>query len=111
MSLDKAAYTTIINTSGGRKYYSFLPPHGLTLEDGQSLTFTGEIADRLVPGWPYNTDKRRPPNATKLKGLQDAEDRGELIIIRSPLPRRHKLLTEQFRRIDKLGMSILSATN
>jgi len=38
-------YTTIINTSGVKKKFSFLPPHGRELAAGASLSFPGTLVD------------------------------------------------------------------
>lgn len=35
--------STITNTSGSRKYFSYLPQHGVTLAAGESVTYDGDI--------------------------------------------------------------------
>lgn len=100
----KVAYTTVINTSGGKKYFTFLPPHGVELDHLQSITYGGDIVERLIPGWPYHSDKDRPPNRTKKTALEKAKTEGQLLVIKSYSPVRHDYLTNQFRKITVLGI-------
>ena len=37
--------TTVVNTSGERKYFDFLPVAGMYLEDGQELTLPGSLTE------------------------------------------------------------------
>lgn len=37
------AQTTVENTSGAEKFFGFLPPHGVTLADGEVLTIDGDL--------------------------------------------------------------------
>jgi hypothetical protein len=100
----KAVYTTIKNTSGGRKHYYFLPPHGLTLDPLESITFSGELIDRLIPSWPHHTDKYRPPNPRKVKALAEAERDGLIEIVRSlQSPARNKERTLALHRLKGVG--------
>jgi len=95
----KAAFTTVINLSGDRKYFSFLPAHGLWLEPFQWYTVRGELTDRMIPSWPFHSDPKRPPNKRKLDALKKAEQEGELQIVRDlPVPRY-----APFRKLTYLG--------
>lgn len=100
----KVAYTTIINTSGGKKYFSFLPPHGIELDHLQSVTYGGDIIERLIPGWPYHSDKDRPPHRVKKTALEKAEAEGQIRVIKSIPPVIHNHLTNAFRKIPVLGI-------
>lgn len=102
--MPKIAYTTVINTSGGRKYFPFLPPHGIELDHLQSITYSGDIMERLIPGWPYHSDKDRPPHRVKKTALLKAESENQLKVIRSVSPVLHNSLTVAFRRIPVLGI-------
>ena len=44
MSLVK---TTVTNISGEEQYFGYLPPHGVTLADGESYEVLGNIEDKL----------------------------------------------------------------
>ena len=100
----KPAFTTVLNISGGKKNYTFLPPHGVCMNAGQSITVIGELNDRLIPGWPYHTDKDRPPNRTKLQAITQAEAAKQLCVIRSKAPHRHEALTQAFSKLTTLGV-------
>jgi hypothetical protein len=100
----KVAYTTVINISGGKKYFSFLPPHGIELDHLQSITYGGDILERLIPGWPYHSDKDRPPNRVKKTALEKAETDRQIKVIRSGSPVTHYHLTNAFRKISVLGI-------
>ena len=41
-------FSTVKNTSGGRKTYGFLPPHGRTLEADEELTVFGNILESVI---------------------------------------------------------------
>ncbi len=64
-------YTTILNTSGVTKTFSFLPPHGKTLTAGQSVTFVGSVYQYLK-------------NARKLAGFLSAVTRGDICLLSGP---------------------------
>lgn len=38
-------YTTVRNMSGRTRVFSFLPPHGKTLADGEEYSFPGRLSD------------------------------------------------------------------
>ncbi len=51
MAFDRTSLTTTVkNGSGGTKVFGYLPPHGLTLADGESVTFDGDMIGRLLMG-------------------------------------------------------------
>lgn len=88
--------TSVTNTCGGRRLFAFLPPHGVELEDGETITYPGEITTRMIPSWPYHTDKKRPPNPRKVESLRKAEEAGDLLVLRQYPAKIHEL-TNQFR--------------
>lgn len=47
-SLTAAGFqTTVVNTSGSAKYFSWLPPFGRTLADAEEFTYAGTVHDWL----------------------------------------------------------------
>lgn len=49
MGLDtRCLYSTVKNTSGERKRFGFLPPHGRLLEAGEEFTVFGDIKEAII---------------------------------------------------------------
>jgi hypothetical protein len=42
--------TLVTNTSGATKHFCFLPPHGLTLANGETTTVDGDLRTVLASG-------------------------------------------------------------
>lgn len=42
--------TTLRNVSGATRIFGWIPPHGQSLTDGQSITIFGDIFDQLLKG-------------------------------------------------------------
>lgn len=99
----KIAYTTIINPSGGKRYFSFLPPHGIDIGPWQSISYIGDVNERFISSWPYHTDKNRKPNKGKVQALKQAHDSGELIVRYDEAICIHQELQQAFRKISTLG--------
>ncbi len=65
-------YTIVRNESGLTLPFSFLPPHGVTLKDGQTFSWPGNLEDVLQ----RNLRKLRAYHACLLNGM--------LTLVRSP---------------------------
>jgi hypothetical protein len=101
--MGKIAYTTVINLCGGKKHFSFLPPHGVELEYNGAICYRGEINDRLIPSWPHHLDKDRPPHPMKLRAIAKAEQNHELLVIRSVKPIYDQKLTKLIKKHKRVG--------
>lgn len=80
MSQDvRCLYSTLRNTSGGRKKFGFLPPHGRELAANEEFTVFGSIFEAVI-GIERVTSRRA------IKALEDAIQRGDLQIVTTPSP-------------------------
>jgi hypothetical protein len=71
-------YSTVQNTSGATRKFSFLPPHGRELADDGQLTFVGHVADAI---------KRNQFNSKRCEdALIAALEAGDLEIVKTPNP-------------------------
>lgn len=75
-----AAYSTVKNTSGGTKTFSFLPPHGRELAANEELTIYGNVFDAVAIGVDRVGQRR------KMEALLNAIEAGELSVVRTPAP-------------------------
>jgi hypothetical protein len=64
--------STVKNTSGRRMTFGFLPPHGRTLDDAEEMSTFGDIRTIVSQTKRYE------------EAFQDAIDRGDLALIRTP---------------------------
>ena len=72
--------TTVVNTSGERKYFDFLPVAGLYLEAGQEFTHPGSLTDWI---------RRKgcgPAREKQIVSLKYALDNGWLEVKKGPAP-------------------------
>jgi len=72
-------YTTVKNTSGRRMTYSFLPPHGRTLDADEEFTFFGNIDFAIARG-------DRAEGLKRLKGFEAAMEQKLLQVLSTPIP-------------------------
>jgi hypothetical protein len=72
-------YSTVKNTSGGRKKFGFLPPHGRELDAGEEFTVFGDIKESLVR---FERGEAR----RSILAFERALQRGDLEIIQTPSP-------------------------
>jgi hypothetical protein len=78
MPLDmKCLYSTVKNTSGVRKKFGFLPPHGRELAAGEELSVWGDIREALIRH--ERTEARR-----SMVAFEAALRRGDIEIISTP---------------------------
>lgn len=73
----RCLYSTIKNTSGGRKKFGFLPPHGRELAANEEFTVFGDIKAAIVPF--ERTNARR-----NIVAFERALLRGDLEVINTP---------------------------
>lgn len=66
--------TKVRNISGARRYFGFLPPHGMWLEDGEEYTVDGDLSVRLAA----------LPRPGKYRGFVSALEDGALVLVSSP---------------------------
>lgn len=73
-------YSTVKNTSGGSRVFSFLPPHGRTLANNEELTLFGDIRAAVGgnQGAEYSVRRRG------MAGLEAAIASGDLQILETP---------------------------
>lgn len=80
MPLDlRCLYTTVKNTSGGRKTFGFLPPHGRSLAANEEFTVFGDIKESMFRF--ERTEGRR-----NVIAFENAIMRGDITIISTPNP-------------------------
>lgn len=72
-------YSTVKNTSGGRKKFGFLPPHGRELAANEEFTVFGNITDAVIR-------MERVTSRRNIQALEAALDRGDLEIVTTPAP-------------------------
>jgi len=72
-------YSTVRNTSGGRKKFGFLPPHGRELAANEEFTVFGTIHDAVIR-------IERVTSRRNIQALEAALDRGDLTIVNTPAP-------------------------
>lgn len=72
-------YTYVKNISGERRTFSFLPPHGVTLDNDEEYGFLGEPSLAVSRG-----DYRR--GAKYLAAFKASVARGDLAVVSTPSP-------------------------
>lgn len=75
----RCLYSTVRNTSGGRKKFGFLPPHGRELAANEEFTVYGDIKEAIIRF--ERTEARR-----SIIAFENAIQRGDLTIINTPNP-------------------------
>lgn len=79
MATDIAVFTTTVkNTSGKTKRFSFLPPHGRMLANNETVTFVGDMISAL-----YSPDKS---TKRQIAALERALLNNEIEILHGPAP-------------------------
>jgi len=68
-------YTSVTNTSGGERYYGFLPPHGRRLANNEQIYVWGDLHDWI---------QRFATNGRIVESLTTAVDDGDLRIDNTP---------------------------
>lgn len=70
-------YSKVRNMSGARKAFSFLPPHGKTLDPGEEYSFPGRLDSIFAT----------PSKAWQLRKVLDILATGDLVLVQDPAPR------------------------
>lgn len=93
-------YTTVRNVSGGTLSFSFLPPHGKKLTDGENYTFFGDIFDHIRTGGRLNLRKKA--------GLENALlAANTLEICKTPSPIFYDVAATRIRYLDVTGGAVV----
>lgn len=90
-------HSTVRNISGGTLTFSFLPPHGQTLENGEEMSFFGNILEAV---------QRRSTSKTRVNGFlaavapSDTSDPDDALlqILQTPNP----ILYDHYRDHEKM---------
>lgn len=91
--------STVKNTSGATKTFSFLPGHGATLTAGQEKSYTGDITGLIA-----QKSKR------ELDSFLAALDAGDIAIVSTPSPLLYDEVDDQTQKLT-LANSGLFATD
>ncbi len=73
----RCLYSTVKNTSGRRKTFGFLPPHGRALNANEEFTVFGDIKAAIIPF--ERTNGRR-----NIIAFEQALVRGDIEIVNTP---------------------------
>jgi len=74
-------YSTVRNTSGVKKRFGFLPPHGWELEAGEQRTVFGNVLESIQRG---NGDRDMPRR--HIKAFENSINHHEIEIVNTPSP-------------------------
>jgi len=75
-------YSTVKNTSGGRRRFGFLPPHGRELDADEEITVWGDVRQAITQlRGPEFASARRDINA-----FDAAIARGDILVVETPSP-------------------------
>ncbi len=75
----RCLYSTVKNTSGGRKKFGFLPPHGRELAANEEFTVYGDVREAIIRF--ERTEARR-----SIIAFENAIERRDITIISTPNP-------------------------
>ena len=73
-------YSTVKNTSGVKKKFGFLPPHGRELAVDEEFTVFGDVRQAVIK------DVERVTSRRHILSFEAAIERGDLEIIQTPSP-------------------------
>jgi len=85
-------YSTVKNTSGVRKTFGFLPPHGRTLKPDEEFTIYGDAREAVLR-FERVTDRRH------IMAFEAAIARGDIKIIQTPSPILKDETTEETKML------------
>lgn len=74
-------FSTLRNSSGTRKIFGFLPPHGRELGANQEFTIFGDVLDLIA-----HRNGDRVTSRRHIQAFEQAINRGDLIIVQTPSP-------------------------
>lgn len=88
MAVDSSClYSTVVNRTGQRRHFGFLPPHGKTLEANEEYTVFGHIQEAVVKDVERVTSKRH------MVAFERAVENGDIDILATPAPILHDTVT------------------
>jgi len=96
-------YSTVKNTSGQRKKFGFLPPHGRELDVDEEFTIYGDAREAVLR-FERVTDRRQ------IMAFEAAIERGDIKIIQTPSPVLQDVDTGE-SKILELDGGVLSAVD
>ena len=99
-------YSTVKNTSGVTKTFSFLPPHGRTLDEDDEFSVFGDIRQALGG----NQGSEHSVKNRDRVSFEQAIARGDLQILQTPSPILIDLDTEESQMLELDG-GVLSAVD
>ena len=72
-------YSTVVNVSGSKMHFPFLPEHGVTLESAEEFSFIGDPVQACIR-------HQRVSAGRNFAGLEYALENGLLDIVKTPSP-------------------------
>lgn len=67
--------TRVVNTSGAKRHFAFLPPHGRDMGDNEELDFDGDLRSVIAGG------RGRYSRAREIAALDQACGDGDLCLV------------------------------
>jgi hypothetical protein len=86
-------YSTVQNTSGQRKKFGFLPPHGRELDADEEFTVLGQIVESVVR-------IKRVTSRRHLAAFEAAVARGDMKIVKTPNPILQDVVTDATKMVE-----------
>ena len=74
------ASTRVTNISGATKHFGFIPPHGVDLDDAESVDVAGDLRTVLAGG------RNRYSRAREIEAMDDAVQAGDVTVEDIPDP-------------------------
>jgi hypothetical protein len=74
-------FSTVRNSSGGRKKFGFLPPHGRELDADEEMTIFGNVLEAVA-----NANGDRATSRRHMIAFEAAIERGDIEILATPAP-------------------------
>lgn len=72
--------TTVTNNSGETRFFGYIPPHGVELEDGEDVTVDGDLRTTLAGG------RNRYGRPQELEALDADVASGDVLVTETPDP-------------------------
>jgi hypothetical protein len=92
----RCLYSTVRNTSGGRKTFGFLPPHGRTLAANEEFTCYGDVRQAIIRF--ERSEARR-----NIIAFEHALQRGDIMIESTPTPIMEDAATHAVKMLSLTG--------
>ena len=72
--------TTVTNNSGEKRFFGYIPPHGVELEDGEDVTVDGDLRTVLAGG------RNRFGRPQELDSYDEDVKDGTILVTETPEP-------------------------